>query len=361
VLLLLGLGFFLFTQVLPQATVAITVEPKEVQASERLTIELDESTSGTVIAGKSLEKTVEGEKTIPVTGKKTIGDAAKGTVTIFNKSTLPRTFKKSTVLSTGSIEFTLDADVQVASASETFTGSTFGKANAALTAKEIGSKGNIAAGREFSVSGVSASIATARNDAAFTGGTSKEMTVVSRADQDNVIKQLTNDLIAEAKNGFAAGDGELLISETVKTQVKERTFSHEIGQEAKELQGKATISITGTAFTEADVLQAMKDRLNESVNSGYVLSEESIVVQTGTPLVSRGANTVVATASGRLLPSFDIASLASQIQGKSISEAEALIKANQGVSTVAIQVSNSLFRDKLPLRANNIKISLATQ
>lgn len=362
VLVLGTVGIFLITQLLPHATVAISVQPRDIQASERLSVEVNALSEGTVLGSKNLEQTVQGEETVQVTGKRTIGDPAKGTITIFNKSTLSRTFRKGTVVSSGSIEFTLDDDVQVASASETFTGSTFGRANAAVTAREIGSRGNLAAGREFSVSGVSSSVATARNEAAFTGGTSKEITVVSRADQDSLLKQLTNDLIAEAKAGFAAGDGELLINETVKTEVEERSFSHEIGQEAQELQGKATITITGVAYKDADIRTVMKEALQKSVMSGFKLAEDSIQIQTAPAVVSRtGDIALAATASARLIPSFDIETLIAEIQGKSVTEAQELIRTKEGVSDVSVTVSQSLFRNRLPSRAQNIKVSIQTQ
>jgi hypothetical protein len=361
ILLVLLIAVILFTQILPEAIVSVKVVPKPIEATERLTVDIEAAGQENVVLGKNLEKSVSGEKSISVTGKKTIGDAAKGKVTIFNKSTLPRTFKKGTTISTGSLDFILDSDVQVASASETFTGSTFGKADANVTAKDIGSKGNIVAGKEFSISGVSSNIATARNESAFSGGTSKEMTVVSRADQDTLLRQLTSQLVEEAKTGFAAGDGQRLITETIKTQVKEKTFSHEIGQEAKELTGTATILISGTVYADDEVQEIMTSVLKKQISDGYKLSEQSVSVKTANAVINRAGDiNINATASGMLVPSFDVDALAKQISGKSKKEATDIIKSLTGVGDVTITISKSLFMDKLP-RSNSIKISLSAE
>lgn len=357
-------GFILFSFVLPKATIAITVIPRTVEAEKTFIIEPNGSTNGDVVSGLEKEESVNGEKSVSVTGKKTIGDPAKGTITIFNKSQVPRTIKKGTVISAGSIDFLLDDDVSIASASESLAAGTitYGKANGNVTAKEIGTQGNISSGREFSISGISTSIATARNDQAFTGGTSKDITVVSRADQDNAVKQLTAELIEQAKNGFGISEGEQLISDTITSEVSERAFSHEIGQEAKELTVKATVVIKGTAYKEDDIKAAMNQALSAEMPDGYKLSQDSFQISTNEPIVEKsGEISISITGSAKLIPSFELKDLTSQIAGKSITEAESIIKNIQGVGGVAIKTSLSLFPNKLPSRQQNLSVSIEAQ
>lgn len=364
ILLIAIIGYVLFTVVLPRAVIAVTVSPRDLQTQQKLEVTTEGTSGGTTIVGSLHEESVNGDKTITVTGKKVIGDPAKGTVTIFNKSLVSRTIKKGTVLSSGSIDFLLDDDVSVASASESLSAGTitYGKANGKVTAKDIGSKGNITSGRDLAISGLSSSIATARNEESFTGGTSKDITVVSRADQDNLIKELTQDLIAQAKNGFGVDEGEQLIAETIKTTVKEKTFSHEIGQETKELKGTATVLISGTAFKEEDVKSVMADSLNAQVPEGYKILPQSISVSIGTPVVSKtGDINVDATVTAKAVPSVDVSALSSQLAGKTVEEAETIIKQLQGVNNVSITVSSSMFKNKLPGRSENIKVSVESQ
>ena len=97
------------------------------------------------------------------------------------------------------ISFSLDEEVKIASASESIGSITFGKKDAAITAINIGTEGNIAASSEFSVKDISPTSVSGRNDAALTGGVSREVTVVSRADYDGAVKTLTDEIVSKAK------------------------------------------------------------------------------------------------------------------------------------------------------------------
>jgi hypothetical protein len=187
-IILIGVGFWGVTQYFPRVTVTLSVLPKDISRQDSVIIDPQATTIDTekkVIPGKKLEKVVSGEKNIPTTGKKKIGDPAKGTVTIFNKSEgTAYSLKKGTIISTGTLQFVLDSDVSVASASTNLSqGQTvFGKTTTTATANTVGTEGNIEANREFTLKDYQSSVLVARNDQPFTGGTSKEVTVVSRAD-----------------------------------------------------------------------------------------------------------------------------------------------------------------------------------
>ena len=93
VFVLLGVAGLIYYLV-PKATVTIGVVPSTVTKSKTITI----ATSATsvdqakfIIPAKKLEQSVTGEKTATVTGKKRIGDPAKGTVVVYNKTTTSKT------------------------------------------------------------------------------------------------------------------------------------------------------------------------------------------------------------------------------------------------------------------------------
>jgi hypothetical protein len=353
--------FVFYTNVFPKADVSITVSPQDVTAEETIQIGEAEDIEALTVSARVIEQSVNGEKTIPVTGKKIIGDPAKGSVTIFNKSLVSRTFKKGTVLSAGSVDFLLDSDVSVASASESLSEGSiiYGKTTANVTAKDIGTQGNIGAEKEFGIEGVSSSIATARNEKAFNGGTSQDIKVVSRADQDELIEQLTAELIDQAKEGFSAEEGEKMINETITTAVSEKTFSHEIGEEADELNGKATVMISGTAYNEADVKNAVAEKMNDQIPEGYKLSIESLMLSFETPEITEsGEITVNVTVTGKAVPSIDVDQLASTISGMSIEQATEEIMKNNGVENVVIVVTRALRKNMLPKNEKNITISI---
>ena len=131
----------------------------------------------------------------------------------------------------------------------------FGKAAAPVTAVAVGTEGNIEANKEFTLKEYQSSVLVARNEQPFTGGTSKEVTVVSRTDYDTFVKSLTADLIEKAKAELVQSvtGKDRMIDQTVKTAVKEKQFTEEIDQEAKDLHGSLSVSVSAYTYNEEDV------------------------------------------------------------------------------------------------------------
>lgn len=367
VALLIGAGGWITYWVLPRALVTVYQVPQMVAASSAVTVNstatvVDAATK--TVPGRKQEKTVSGEKTIAVTGQKDIGDPARGTVTVYNKSFSTRMFKKGTIIATGSLQFTLDSDITVASKSVNLSRGeeTYGQASASVTAVTLGPNGNIPAGKEFSFRDFSSDIASAWNEKAFSGGTSKVVTVVSRADYDSLITALTKDLIEKAKSELATSVAgkERLIDETVKTSVTEKKFDAELGQEAKKLHGTITITISGISYSDADIASLFGDLVATNVPAGYTLRDSGVRVNaTNVKLQKDGSISLDVEYQGQALPTFDLPALKSKLAGKSIAQAQEELKAVTGVGGVAIDISRSFWKKKLPASANNIALSVA--
>jgi hypothetical protein len=357
----LGIG----TWVLPRADVTVFLVTESVTATETITIDPTATAidgENMIVPGKSREQAVSGEKTVAVNGVKEIGDPAKGTVTIYNKSLSSRTFKKGAQLSSGALKFTLDADVNVASASESVGSITFGKADAAVTAVAIGIASNLAAESEFTFADVAASVATARNEAALAGGTSKEVTVVSRADVDNFIKDISTELTQKAKQDLSSSveGGETLIEDTIKTVVTERVFDREINQEATELNGKVTITVSGIAYSQGDIEQLFVDANRLTIPSGYIVDREGSSVKLDNVKVEKdGTITARATVHVAAKPMIDSAGLPKGLSGKSIRDAESYLRGMSGVGGMEVRNRLTLFKNRLPVNPKNISITLS--
>lgn len=363
---LLLLGFAMY-YTLPKATVTVLVASSSVDESTVVSVDPKSTVadpSSKIIPGKTQEQSVSGEKTIAVTGKKNIGDPAKGTVTIYNKVTSGRTFPKGTSLTTGGIAFTLDSDVSVASASETIGSITFGKTTANVTAKEIGPNGNVGASSEFTFANVSATSVSARNETAFTGGTSKQVTVVSRADQDALVEAITGDLVTQAKQQLltSGASGDRLIDATVKTTVSEKVFSAELNQEAKELNGKVTVTVTGVSIADSDIKAVLSSLVSAKVPSGYRLAPEQTNVTTSNVTVKKdGTITLTAKLTAVSLPEIDEEGLKTKLVGKPINEATAILRETNGVAGAEYFITRSPNKSRLPSNRNNITITVMVQ
>lgn len=352
---------------LPHVTVTILVSPQSVDESAVLGVNATATIadpSSKIIPGQKLEKSISGEKTIAVTGKKNIGDPAKGTVVIYNKVTSSKTFPKGTAISANSLTFTLDSDVTVASASESIGSITFGKATANVTAKDIGPNGNLPSGTEFAFTGSNASQASARSDAAFTGGTSKQITVVSRADQDALVKALTDDLVGQAKAQLLASatGGQRLIDQTIKTAVTDKTFDQEVDQQAKELHGKVTITVSGLSVSDEDIKAILTSLVSEKVPSGYELVPNKTEVAVSNVTVKKDQSiSITAKLTATTLPKLDIVEMKKQLVGKDVTTASSILKQSTGVAGVEYRFSFSPIKTRLPLNSNNITLTVMSQ
>lgn len=362
-IVLLGV-FGLIYYFIPKATVTIGVVPNTIAKSKTITIATGATSvdqAKFIIPGKKLEQSVTGEKTATVTGKKRIGDPAKGTVVVYNKTTSSRTLKKGAVLSTNSLQFTLDSDVEIASASESIGSITYGKATAQVTAVVIGEEGNISAGSDFTFKDVSSSIAIARNDQPFTGGTSRETTVVSRADYDAMVKALSDELVTKAKADLLAGvsGGEKLIDQTIKTTVTSKTFREELDQEATELHGKITLTISGISYNESDVKSVLLPLAAGEIPNGYAMNEGRTTVAIDTPVIKKdGSITTASSISLVSLPTVTVDVIKKELKGKTITQAQEIIKKIQGVGSVEIFFLRSPSKKRLPINATNITIDV---
>jgi len=365
IILCLGGSFWWVTYYLPQAKVTISVLPEKISRDDTVIIDPQATVIDTqkkIIPGKKLEKVVSGEKTIATTGKKKIGDPAKGTVVIFNKSEgTAYTLKKGTVVTTGTMQFTLDTEVSIASASTNLSqGQTvFGKGVAAVTAVNVGTEGNIAANKEFTVKEYGSSVLVARNEQPFAGGTSKEVTVVSRTDYDTLLKTLTTDLIEKAKTELTSSvtGKERMIDQTVKTTVKEKQFTQEIDQEAKELHGSLSLSVSAYTYNEDDVKSLLSGVAQTDVPLGYAIHEGRTTATIGTVTIAKdGKMTTKASLMSDALPVIDDPSVKKKIAGKNLIDVEKELRSIPGVASAEFIFQSAWNKDRLPTNPDHISI-----
>lgn len=364
VIFLVG-GFIYWT--VPHATVTVLESPKSISDSQQITIDPTATVvdaQNKIIPGSKQEQSVSEDKTMAVTGKKNVGDPAKGSVTLYNKTLSGKSLSKGTALTAGSLEFTLDGDVTVASASEDLGGRTYGKATAAITASQIGANSNIAAGTTLTVKGFSSDEITANNPAALAGGTSREVTVVSRADYDALVAAVLKDLVDQAKQGLTASVGGMakLIDDTIQTTVTQKSFAQELDQEATQLSGKVTLTISGISYSDDDVKTLLKAFIAKDIPQGFTLSDSRTQVSLDNVVVKKnGKITAVATIKSDAVPTVDIALIRKNLAGKKISDATEYLRAMPGIAGMEVSFRMSFGNTRLPMNAKNISVGLAIQ
>jgi len=235
-LIIIVLGLYLF---LPKAAVKIFVEPKILEKDAQVIADpsqkvVDENAK--IIPGQIVQTEVSGTDKYSATGKKEVGDAAKGTVNIYNKTSDSKSLSKGTVLtSSNGIKFSLDSSVNIASQSASDSGITFGKANAQATAGSIGADGNLPSGSELTISNFPSSQLSAKAEGNFSGGTSKTVTVVSTDDQKKLLAKLSSNLRLQAQQKLQDQlKNKKILQEALTEQIIRKSYSKDAGDQAAE-------------------------------------------------------------------------------------------------------------------------------
>ncbi len=369
---IIGLGGFLywFTWVLPSAMVTVHVTPRNLEEKVDLTLSTTESSinfADRVVPARLEIVSESGEKSKETTGKRTIGDPGHGEVTIYNRTSANKNFTKGTLLTAGSLKFTLDADVNVASKS---AGNDYvdvpGKATVGATAQAIGAEGNIKADSEFTIASFGKDSYVAKNESAFSGGSSEEVQVVSKDDLVGLEKELKDELLANlitsASSNSASGEGVYLIENSA--DVKNATFSNKLGETATTLSLTLDLEASMLRYATENVTTLVNSTIDQKVPSGFVRSDIPSTVDLEASEISDDETSIKGTASVgvSLLPVVETVSIQNALKGKQAkSIGEALSALVPGYVDAEVQVKPSWIPTRLksiPRNPKNITISI---
>lgn len=366
-LVLIG-GFVSVYWLLPKATITLLVSPQTLDRKEDITLDPSVTAANAeqkILPAKQISHEIEGTKEIKTTGKKTIGDRAKGEITIYNKTLNTKSLSKGAVLATGKLKFTLDEDIQVASASEGVGSLTYGSTKAKATASSIGTESNVGAGTEFSLADLPGTSYSARNDQAFSGGTSKEVSVVSREDVTNAREEAVKEFTAKGEGELSQklAAGEKLLDNSSTAKILKEVFSKEVGEEADVLIVKVTLALSAFAYNEDDFYALLDSVVAASVPENYSYKKEDAKIKVENVSGEKDEARVFSTRiTLSLIPNVEVKDLAKALAGKSVEDATEYLKMSSGVSGVEFDIRSPLQNQKqqLPRNAGNITINVSS-
>lgn len=358
ILLLLIFYLYVFAK---SATITLDIKGNETDETINVTFakERETNASDNIISAEFISVSEDGKNSTATTGKKEVGDKAKGTVTMFNSNTTGATIPTGTVIiSSNDLKFVTDKAVTVASASgDIFSGTDPGKADVTVTAEKFGTNFNLPSNTKFSVEGSSA--IAAKNDKPFAGGTKKEVKVVSKKDHDKLSSDLQKQLEGEAKNDIqkkAKGDS-VVLPNFISVEFDKKSFSKDVDDEATEVSLTATISYKGVSYKNSDIIAFAKDKL-VNTNTKLEVDEKSIEAS-ATDLKQKGDNaSAKLKIKASLVPKIDEKELAKEIKGKSIKDATEKLNQIDEVNRVDIKMFPPIpfLPDLLPFSSGKIKI-----
>lgn len=361
-LLIAVLYIFLFTT---KATVSILINPKQDTKTASVTFSASSPTdiANSVLAFETVSVSEDGTITQPATGKKDVGTSAKGKATIFNISGNSATFASgTTITSPNGLKFTLDSSVTVASGSADPLNPVAATASVNVTAADIGQEYNLPSGTKFSVSGSDSSVA-AKNDNAFSGGTKKQVTVVSKDDIQKALDELPKQLEGKARSDIASKvtSGNALLANFIDESVDKQTFDKKANDQANQVTLTGTVTFQGLSYNNSDMVKLANSLFNSSEST---LSQNDLGISARNIVVEKNSDVLVdLTIKANLVPKIDTDSIAKQIAGGSLQKARNLISNLPQVENVGIVLRPNIpfLPQNLPGNPKNITIGITSK
>lgn len=333
---------------LPRAKVTLVVESRRLEKNLDVKIvegikSVDEENNK--IPANIVETEVSGQKATTATGKKTVGDKAKGEVTIYNKTNNSKTFAKGTEISNPkNLKFTLEEEVSVASASSSIEGVSFGKIKAKVAASQIGTDSNLNSGTEFTIKGFAIDSYSARNEQNFTGGTSREITTVTKEDQSRIKDALTKELEEKAKQNLKEKlvSGEVILDKGIVTTIQSAKFDKEVDQEAKDTTLNLNLKIKALFYKDPDLKLLARKNLEKDIPNGYDLKPEDINITVEKVTTVKDESTAALFIKANLLPRLDTKKIQKDIAGKYPEVLDSYFKGIPSLAGYEIKITPSL-------------------
>lgn len=364
-IIICGLIFYIMKV---KTTVILTIAPKIINANQDITFSTkdDNNFSNDIIHASTVTVTEDGSVSADATGKKDIGNPAKGTVTIFNSSgTTVKVAAGTTISASTGQKFSTDKDVTVASASgDIFSGTKPGTTDITLTATGIGPDYNLPSGTKFSI-GDNASVAAKNNDA-FSGGTKKQATVVAKTDIDKLITQLEHNLESKAKDDItkqtSADKG--VLSALLKESIQKQKTDKNVNDETKTVTLTGTVEYIGMTYAKNDLTSYAKTLLKNKVSDPSQLSTDAISASLDNAAAkddTKATASVKATAA--LTPNIDTKKITHDIVGKSLDQTKTILSHVSQVTDTTITFSPNIFfmPHMLPLFEKHIQVIIRTK
>ncbi len=346
---------------LGQAQITIHFNPQKI--SRQIGISIAETPQTGIPTLLATKKTFSGSATesVSTTGTATVGDKAVGTITIANKSVAPIVLKAGTTVSndTGKYLYTLVSPVTVASASSDPIDPISGKATGVqVIAVRIGAEYNLTKNTIFSVDNFSKSIAAAITESDFSGGTSRTVNAVSKADQDKVLATATEKIKSQVKTDSEIQTPGFKTLPLSDIQFTKKQFDHNLNEEATTVSLVLEGSLDALVYSESDLYNLVSEQIKDQIPSGSSTNRESTSIRVENPTKVDGGYHAKINIDAPLIPKIDEAKLAGYIRGKSTTGARHFFEPIGGFTSADIKIYPPIPLITRILPLNNIKFEL---
>ncbi len=350
-IVLLVIGLFLVTTVLPKAVIAISTNAQDVNSSLNVTLDtkatkVDLGTS--TVPATSVEQQKTYTKQVDATGKQNNGETADGTVKMTASKCSGSPFDVPSSVSAGTgISTSGKTYITQETTSFTIIGATDegggcynypASDNTSIRAQKAGKAYN-ESNASFSVNGRSDVSATG----SASGGTDDIVVVVSQSDIDNATGQIdTNDsTVKDALYQQLTDDNLFAIRATFSAGKPNVSSSSKPGDEASTVTVTETVTYTMFGTKQDNLVQLIEDDISQQVDTSKQGIIDDGLDQAAFTLdeAKKDSAKVNMESTATVGPKIDTDSIRQQVAGKKSGEAQDIINQLPGVTDVNIKLS----------------------
>ncbi len=359
----IGASLFLFEFYLHKATVTATFASFPVEKKVTANGVFDQAKEGFLTVQTASSSVVMKDVKI-TTGKRDIGEKAKGEVTLYNFDDKDKVFSKGTIIQLDSLKFATDDEVKVAASTLASDASAKlpGKSKVKVTAQDIGTESNLDKSKRFKIADLSQSVYFAMNDASFTGGTRKTVKTVSSKDQEDLKASLLQKAKDQQKQEILKSQDKqvTLLDSLMDFQLSDIKFSKELGEEGDNLSLQAKVVARYYYFDTSLMNVVLKKEIGKDIPPGYIFEDKNLEFKIISATKDKIGVAIQLNLKAKGTKKVDTKSIMTQIRGKQVSSVEDLLKSEYGAKSSIIEVQPPLFfiKNIIPLFEKNTTLTI---
>lgn len=317
------------------------------------------------IPARLFEKEIEITRLFPSTGSDATATRANGIIKVFNERTVKQILVANTrFVSENGMLFHIAKRVVIAPATEINGKLTPGSLNVEVVAAESGSASNIGSSN-FSLPGLAGSslytLVYGKSSDSMRGGSVGQTSVVTAGDIEKAkeelvaiaIRQAKDAIIAELPSSFTLSDSAFF------TEVEGADTLVKAGAAFDQFNYTVVVSARAIAFQKEQLNSVARELLNLQLGKGELLNEQTLNVQYEIESMRQGSGTaqlrtvILAVA----YKDIDIESAQASILGKTISEVERKLRAQEGISNFTLSFW-PFWVQSVPVDAERVQVRL---
>ncbi|MBP7767006.1 hypothetical protein KA068_00600 [Candidatus Saccharibacteria bacterium] len=346
VILLLAVGYLFAFIILPKAQVVITTDTSNIEVSLNVTGSVSATkldTDKLLIPAVKKELSKSETETASATGERDEGTRASGDVTLSiacsDVSGTPPTVPAGTGVSAGGITYITQASTSLTTPSFNDGCSFIG--NTKATARENGDQYNQPA-KNYTVAGFP--LVTGFGGA-MTGGSSKKVKFITQSDIDGARQKVLDKLKSNAQTELESQFSEdtVLLKDSFLESEPTVTSNPAVDSPADTVVVVVKLTYSELAVKKTDLSSLLDAEVKRKIDTNQQMIQDNgssnSKIRITSALDAAGILKFQLTTLAVSGPQIEVASIKSQIAGKSKTEANDILKSRQGVKNVEIQFS----------------------